>query len=388
VASDPLVGAARSQGLVLLDGAASLNDWVEEDGARDPGLVPYARMPQRRETTYAFNANDSFWMTNVEAPLSGPYSPLHGRQDTAQSPRTRQNAQVLRVGSTLDLDGADDRWTLDEVTAAALDNTGYLAFALRDPVVQRCTGAAPVEVPELTAADGTVVLPAEAVDVTATCAAIAGWNGRYDLDERGPVAWREFVSQVPGAALREAGSLWDAPFDATRPVDTPAGLAEPAAGEPDQILQYLARATQVLAKAGVAPDARLGDVQLADRGDVSVRIHGGTEREGVTNKVDTNADFGTAEPLPELPPTDAPGSTLRAGTYPINNGTSWLMAVQFTPEGPDARVLLTYGPTGDRASPLFSADTARFSDKEWRTPLRSAAEVAADDPEAASISGG
>jgi acyl-homoserine-lactone acylase len=104
--------------------------------------------------------------------------------------------------------------------------------------------------------------------------------------------------------------------------------------------------------------------------------------------VDANTDFGTAEPLPQLPPTIAPGSALRGSGYPVNNGTSWLMAVQFTPTGPDARVLLTYGPTGDRSSPLFSADTKRFSEKQWRTPFRTAEAIQADAPASQTVSGG
>jgi acyl-homoserine-lactone acylase len=52
VAGDPLVGAARSQGFVLLDGSTSVNDWVEADGARDPGSsrTTACRSGRRRAT--------------------------------------------------------------------------------------------------------------------------------------------------------------------------------------------------------------------------------------------------------------------------------------------------------------------------------------------------
>ena len=59
----------------------------------------------------------------------------------------------------------------------------------------------------------------------------------------------------------------------------------------------------------------------------------------------------------------------RCGTdgYPVDNGTSFLMAVDFTGEAAaEAWAILTYGETGDRDSPLFDVQTQRFSDKDWR----------------------
>jgi len=50
----------------------------------------------------------------------------------------------------------------------------------------------------------------------------------------------------------------------------------------------------------------------------------------------------------------------------INNGSSFMMVVDYGPDGPRAKVLLNYGNTQDRANPVFVDSTRRFSDKNWR----------------------
>ena len=72
------------------------------------------------------------------------------------------------------------------------------------------------------------------------------------------------------------------------------------------------------------------------------------------------------------------GSELRRGGYPVDNGSSWLMTVDFTGDGPRAWVMLTYGETGDRESDLFDVQTQRFSDKDWRQAAFTEDAIAAD----------
>ena len=100
--SDPRVAAAWRLGMVLLDGSDSAFEWANEEGARDPGVIPYHRMPMLERTDYVFNANDSYWLANSNAMLTG-FSPLHGGELTARSPRTRMNDTTL---ANLTEDGA------------------------------------------------------------------------------------------------------------------------------------------------------------------------------------------------------------------------------------------------------------------------------------------
>jgi acyl-homoserine-lactone acylase len=385
LASDPIVGAAADNGAILLDGSDPRFEWVEEDGARDPGLVPAADQPQVEHGDYVFNANDSFWVPHATALLEGDYSPLHGRQETARSPRTRENATVLDDVSAAGASGEDGLFTLDELADASLQNRGFTSRELLADVVSRCrsAGTTPIAIPAVDApAPGQVPstavpppgLPAASIDIAPACGVLAEWDGVYDVDRAGPPVWREMISRFPRDALGEAGPLWDTAFDPTRPIATPAGLAPAPAGGPstDPVLQNLARAVQVLDLAGIPVDATLGDVQFALRDGERIPIHGGNAFDGTTNVVGFGRGWSILDPALTGSTREvvAPGSTLARVEgetgYLVNNGTSFLLALAFTDDGPRARTFLTYGDTEDRSSPDYVDATQRFSDKEWR----------------------
>jgi acyl-homoserine-lactone acylase len=66
------------------------------------------------------------------------------------------------------------------------------------------------------------------------------------------------------------------------------------------------------------------------------------------------------------------GSTLlrldgQSPGYPVNFGTSFLLALAYTDHGPKAKVFLTYSDTEDRDDANFVKATERFSTKKWRT---------------------
>ncbi|MGH9228837.1 MAG: penicillin acylase family protein [Acidimicrobiales bacterium] len=386
--SDPIVRIAADNGAVLLDGSDPVYEWVDEDGARDPGLVPAADQPMVERDDYLFNANDSFWLPHATEMLEGDYSPLHGAQRTARSPRTRENAVVLGDTTTAGPSGEDGAFTLDELAAATVQNRGYTSRVLLESVVERCRGATTVDVQAQEPSggdDGASPLPAASVDVGPACGVLAAWDGVYDIDRAGPPLWRELLARVEPADLMRAGALWAEPFDPDRPVDTPAGLAPaPAGGAPDPVLADLARAVQTLEAAGLAVEATLGEVQFALRDGERIPIHGGNARDGTTNIVGWGGGSSILDPtlLLNERETLVPGSSLaRVGGetgYPINNGTSFLMALAFTDDGPQAQVFLTYGETEDRSSDLYTEATVAFSDKEWRDVAFSGAEIEAD----------
>ncbi|HEX6568576.1 MAG TPA: penicillin acylase family protein, partial [Acidimicrobiales bacterium] len=408
LAADPIVAAAADNGAILLDGSDPRFEWVDEEGARDPGLVPAADQPQVEHGDYLFNANDSFWVPHATALLQGDYSPLHGRQETARSPRTRENAVVLDDMTAQGASGEDGLFTLDELADAALANRGFTSRELLDDVVSRCraAGDAPLSIPAVEPAApgpgpaprGTVPapgLPAATIDIGPACDVLAGWDGVYDLDRAGPPVWREFVGRFGADALTEAGALWGTAFDPTQPVATPGGLAPAPAGGPaaDTVLQNLARAAQVLDTAGIPVDATLGEAQFALRDGERIPIHGGNAFDGTTNVVGFGRGWSTLDPAltgltRELV---APGSALARVDgetgYVINNGTSFLMALEFTEDGPEARTFLTYGDTEDRSSADYTEATQRFSDKSWREVPFTADEVEAATIEAITVRG-
>jgi acyl-homoserine-lactone acylase len=374
VFTDPVTRAAWEHGVALLDGSNSLFAWEDVPGARDPGLVPFADMPQVVRDDYVFNANDSFWVPSAEFTLDGDFSVLQGTQGSPVSMRTRQNAAVLDDANTMGLAGDDGLFSGEELRDAVFDNTSHNALLLRDSVVAACRATPTIAVPEVDDDAGVVVLPAETVDLTAACEVLAGWDGRFDLDRRGAVLWRETMSRFTTFDQEHAGPLLAEPFDPARPTETPTGLA------PDHtaVLTALARAVQTLTLAGFEVDTTLGAAQFTERSGNRIPLHGGTNSDGVTNVVTWSDDDTSTEPVPTRGDAVAPESTLRGEGYPVNYGTSFVLTVDFT--GPEVRAwaLLTYGQTGDRDAPDFEVQTVRFSDKAWRTVAFTDEQIEAD----------
>ncbi|MEP6296479.1 MAG: penicillin acylase family protein, partial [Ilumatobacter sp.] len=369
-----LAGAAFAQGVILLDGSDSRFRWEEVDGARDPGLVPFEEQPRALRTDYVFNANDSFWVPSAEFQLSGDYSVLHGEQNVPLSMRTRQNAAVLSDANPLQLAGPDGNWTADELRTAAFDNTAGTARLLREKVVELCRFVPLVEVDELLAADGTVALPAEAVDLTAACDVLSAWDGRFDLSSSGALLWREVLARFDASAFTSAGPLFDVAFDPAQPYTTPGGFTVDGTA----ILQALARGVQTLVTGGFAVDSTLGTAQFTERSGERIPLHGGTNSEGVTNVVSWSDSGSSTEPAPTRGDVVAPGGALRGNGHPVNFGTSFVLVVDYTAENVQASAILTYGQTGLRDSPLFGAQTVRFSEKNWRTVAFTDEQILAD----------
>ena len=363
--SDPLTRAVDARGAILLDGSDSRFEWDGEPDPRGPGLVPFARSPQLERRDYVFNANDSAWMPHATARLHG-FSVVHGPEGTARTLRTRMNALLLADTSPSGPAGPDGKFSLEELAAAAFSNRGLAAELLRAPLVERCA-----QRPRAVAGD-------VAVDLTAACRVLGSWDGRVELNSRGAVLWREFITRFELQDQLRAGSLFAEAFDPARALETPRGLAA-GHGDRDAILEALAHAVRALGRAGLAVDVPLGQVQYADRGGQRVSVHGGHGGwEGVMNFVNLRPNATTLEPdLPQAARIEG-SRLLTTGGYPITGGTSFVMALEFTDSGPRALALLVYGQTGDTTSPRFREQTEMFAAKRWRQLRFSEEEILAD----------
>jgi acyl-homoserine-lactone acylase len=373
--TDPVTKIAWDSGVMLLDGSNSVFVWQKKRGARDPGLVPWDEFPMVERTDYVFNANDSYWVPSAEFTLDGNYSIVHGEQDTPRSMRTRQNAEVLRDGDPLGLAGNDGDFSGIELREAVFDNTSHNALLLKDSAVAACRTIPVVPVGPLTDSDGIEILPAAGIDVSDACDVLAAWNGRYDLDQSGPLLWRETMSQFDGDDRTMTGSLFEDPFDPENPTQTPASPNS----DPLPLLGAFARAVQIIEASGFAVDSTLGAAQFTERSDERIALHGGTGTDGVTNVVVWSSALGSSsEPQPERGDPVAPDSNLTGSGYPVNAGTSFVMTVDYTEGTPRAWAILTYGQTIDRESDLFDQQTVRFSDKNWRNVAFTEEDILAD----------
>ncbi|MFN0108388.1 MAG: acylase [Blastocatellia bacterium] len=359
--SDLLVKTAWDRGLILLDGSDSLYEFVSDSSTRE-GVIPWSRMPQLERKDYVFNANDSFWLANPHQLLTG-FSPLQGLEGTARSLRTRMNAVILDDTSANGASGKDGKFTLDELAAAAVNNRSMSAELMRAEVVKRCQ------------ATSSVTLDGQSVDLSKACQVLAGWDGRYNTESVGPVLWREFITQYEMADTLKKGALFATDFNAADSVNTPNTMIADKANES---LTKLAKAVCVLQQAGFGVDAPLGKVQYSDKNGGRIPIHGGDgPYEGIANVVGFGGNRTTLEP--GMNPARVSGSrNLTKEGYPITVGTSFIMALEYTAQGPRAQAFLTYSQSGDPKSPQYYDQTELFSAKKWRKILFTESEIKSD----------
>ncbi len=310
-----LIGTKQAAGFTVLPGFISQMDFV--------GPVAYEDAPKYEGTDYVQNSNDSFWLTNLAKPITG-VSPLFGQVGNEQSLRSRMAHQLLAGAS-----GSDGLFSATEVEEALLGNDSYLANTILTDLLSACQAqeSNPVDVNGI------------AVDISGGCAALAMFDGKMNLDSTGAHVFREF-------AFASRGNIqWENAFDVTDPANTPNTLVANAV-----TLRQFAQAVLNVQAAGIALDATLGEVQFVERSTADGLASGlkypwgGAHNvEGGFNVFDTDiGNNGTLLPRHEY--STLPNTRLSADGegYHITYGSSWMMVVNFTADGPQARGLLSY----------------------------------------------
>lgn len=340
----PEVRAAYDLGVVAADGALSVFALANRNPAR-PFSIPLAHAPQLRRRDYVLNANDSYWLTNASAPLTG-FSPLYGPTGEPASLRTRMNHLLVAEVK---------RFTMDAAKRQIVDNRALSAVLLREPVVARCRRGGP--------------------RIARACDTLAAWDGRFSVDSVGAVLWRELWAEL-------GDDPWAVPFDPRDPIGTPRGLAPAPVRGPDPVVDAIARAVDRLRAAGIDPyDTPLGAVQYTVKAGTRYPVPGSLAREGSVNPVAYRKRHDSALPRattrPEPPINPATGLT-RDG-YAVDYGTSFLLVVGFDDDGPRAEAVLTYSNSSDPRSPHFADQTARWGTANpWRPVRYRAADIDAD----------
>ncbi len=320
---------ALAQRLVLLDGSRSACGWTAAAGTPAPGLMPASDQAVYERRDYVANSNDSYWLSNPKAPHL-VLSRILGSAEGERTLRTRSGLVEIerRLGGTDGLPGTK----VDAANAKAMifANKSLAAELAVEPMLALC---------------------AKEDDLRAACAALTGWDRRYDLDSRGAYLFTVFWDKV-----RNLPGLWATPFSLSDPVHTPRDLV--TSGEVgSKLAAALKAAADDLAKRGIALDSRWGDVQFAVRADEHIPIHGGPGTAGVL-------DVQTSEAVP--------------GGISPKSGTSYIQVVTFDANGPVADSLLSYSQSTDPASLHYADETRAFSKKEWHRAPFTPAQIAAD----------
>ena len=333
----PLAASAR---IYMLDGSRSACDWDVVAGTPAPGLLPGASMPSTLRRDYVANSNDSYWLANPRAPITGQ-PPIVGPGVTTQNLRTRSGLMEIEAR----LDGSDGLpgKTFDAATVEAMlyRNKNLAADLVLGDLATLCVNPAPV------------ILSAEkTIDLVQACSVLAKWDRRMNLDSVGAHLFIEFWK-----IAEDIPKVWAVGFDPADPVHTPRGLKmDPETGA--KILRALARAVDVLDTNKIALDAPWGQVQFALHDDQRIPVHGGEGSDGVLN---------------------AQQSQLIAGVgYVPFHGSSYIQVVTFDAAGPVADAIMTYSQSTDPASAHAADQTALHAQKGWvRLPFGASA-IAAD----------
>jgi len=350
IKTTPAIQAARAQaGFTILPGNTSVFSYDSP--------MPYERAPKLERTDFVQNSNNSFWSTNLAAPLEN-FSPLYGPERGQLSLRTRMGLTLMD-----DAAGDDGKFTIEELETALLSNRAYLAELVLPDLISQCEqqGATPV-----------IVSATLSKDVSASCAALKAWNGKQDNDSKGGALLREFAHQF------DQQTMLTEVFDYMSAATTPNKLNTDGSA-----LVALAHGALNLEAAGFAVDVALGDVQFVEKSlpdgsasGVKLPWPGSHNAEGGFNVFSTSLSGDDTlipqhqySPVMDVVSGQPAASGLTAEGYQVRYGSSWMMTVSFTDDGPKAKGILTYSESSNVLSPSFSDQSELYSSAKQLRPL-------------------
>ncbi|MFI0356915.1 penicillin acylase family protein [Actinomadura sp. 9N407] len=300
-----------ASGVAILDGAKSSCTPGRASGTLQSGILSPDRYPVLERRDYVTNSNDSHWLTNPDRPLEG-FDRIIGNERTARSLRTRSGLVAV-----------EDQLKKGEFTRKAMQD---LVFANRNHAGEL-------------AGDDTVAMCRQ-MQLGKACEVLDRWDRTNNVDSRGALLFDRYWRKAAGAQ-----DLWRVPFDASDAVNTPRGLNTGSA----TVRKALTDAIAELASSGIPLDGKLGDHQYVTRNGERIPIGGGTESQGILNKIEA---------------TWTPGK----GYTEVAHGSSYVQVVAFgRGHCPDTRTLLTYSQSSDPTSPHHADQTRLFARNGWVT---------------------
>ena len=222
--------------------------------AAQAGALPVEQMPGIARGDYVGNFNDSYWLTNANAPMTG-YPRIAGATGTPQSLRTRFGhllaAQLQREEGGI---------TRDALKSAVLRSGSMSERLFRKPLLDAaCNFGDPTEQP-------------------ARSLRRAARLGRHREHRR---ARRQPVGRILGAPVRIAPErLYANAFDPAAPLATPGGFNTSNPSVVQDLKQALGGAVLALKLNGFALNSRRGDILYTMRNGARVPLYGGCDEVG------------------------------------------------------------------------------------------------------------
>lgn len=317
--SDPRAGLQ----MIVLDGAHSACAWDIDPRAAQPGIFPADQLPQLQRTDYVQHSNDSAWMANPKAPLSG-FSPVISQDNIGLGPRARFALQRLQTLEKQPI-------SVTDLQNMVMDNEVYLAGQVMPDLLTFCAKH----------------LGADAAALQPLCTSLKNWDQRANLDSG--VGLVHFINLMQH--LQQISDAWRVAFDPAHPLTTPSGLAIDRAPVAKALREAMLASSAEVGKLG---QTRWGDIQVSGQ----TPIHGGPQELGIYNAMQT------------VPRAD--------GKREVVSGTSYLQIVTFDDKGPNAVGVLAFSESSNPASAYSKDQTQAFSEKKLRPLPFTEAQIKAD----------
>lgn len=305
--------------LAVLDGSTTSCDMQNAKGSVAPGTLPAKDMPIQIRKDYGSNMNDSYWLSNPEAPLTG-FPSIIGNEESQRSLRTRNGLVQIEEGLA-----GGGTFTPSELRQFIDNDRNYGAELLIPSLVTYCQ------------ANPTI----DSVDVSQACSVLANWDLSEKLDASGAYLGRQVLNNL----LSVPGGPWTTPFSLGDPVHTPNGLDT---SKPEVPLA-LSDAVTYMAGKGIPLDAKWRDYQYVTKAGEKIPIPGGPGGQGVFNVVSAvrNADTGEYDE--------------------VRHGSSFIiMASMNGKKCPNVKTILTYSQAAtNEKSPHYADQTKLFSQSKW-----------------------
>ena len=306
-----------------VDGSDPTNAWGEYLG--------YGELPRMVDppTGWIQNANDPPWTTTIPQTLDADAFPAW-LAPRFMGMRPQRSALMLLADSSI---------TFDEMVAYKHSTRMSAADRWADELVAAARAS-------------------QDADARRAADVLESWDRTADADSRGGVLFTAWLNDFP-----RSGGGWAEGWSEAEPVATPRGLADPTAAA--RLLGEAARTVE--AKYG-ALDVRWGDVHHAKVGDQEVEVSGAPgDPAGVFRVAAFQEDDD--------------------GRRWVYHGDTYYAALEFTPSGVNAKVLLAYGNATQRHSKHVGDQLELYARKEMRTPWRTRADIEANLESRTDLSG-
>ena len=312
-------------GIPVLAGNRSECNWIVDPESPQEGLIPGGQLASIRTNHYASNSNDSYWLANLENPMTG-YLKVMGGEEYQVSLRTQ--LALLQIQERINgTDGLDDNplFSLKNLQDVALAARNLAGEWFLDDLLTMCK-----------------VYPEELTNkASRACEVLTQWDKKTNIDSIGNQVFYLFWQKA-----RKIDNLHVLPFDPQKPLDTPKGLHIDDSETRLKLIKSLDYAVDVFDDNLLPLNAKWGDIQYEIRNGKKIPLFGGGFDAGNFSAMRAKLTKGE-------------------GWSEIIHGNSYLQTVTWDDDGVVAEGILSYSQSSDPDNPHFQDQTELYSQKKW-----------------------